>query len=78
MATKSMLEMVRFLLRSSPKGVFVLTRRIKQDPLEAFRSQMRLMGGSNEAPNVLAYARCKRLIFCKKQLKQVRGSNVLT
>ena len=46
MATKSMVEMVRFLLRSSPKGVFVLTRLINQDPLEAFFSRVRRMGGS--------------------------------
>ena len=36
MATRSTVEMVRILLRSSSKGVFVLTRRINQDPLEAF------------------------------------------
>ena len=69
--------MVRFVPRSSAKGMFVLTRRINQDPLKAFFSQVRRMGGSNEALNVLTYARCQRLISCKKQLKQVRGSNVL-
>ena len=49
-----------------------------QKALEAFSSQVRRMGGSNEAPNVLAYARCQRLISCKKRLKQVRGNDALT
>ena len=76
MASKAMSELVKYLLSASPPGSYVCTRRINQDPLEAFFGQVRRTGGSNEAPDVNSYGQYQNIISCMKQYKQVKGSNV--
>ena len=65
MTTKAIVELVRFLLKLFLKQ-YVLTKRLNQDPLEAFLSNIRRVGGTNEAPDVARYAQYQRLIAFKK------------
>ena len=67
MTTKTIVELVRFMLKSFSKR-YVLTKRLNQDPLEAFFSNIRRIGGTNEAPGVARYGQYQRLISFKKQL----------
>ena len=74
--TKSMVELIRFLLKNSPPNTYVLSRRINQDPLEAFFSQIRRAGGSTEVPDLLSYGHCHNLLSVKKQLNDIKNANV--
>ena len=51
----SFVEMTRFLLRkgeNDESGLFFLSERISQDPLENYFGNQRARGGRNEHPNV--------------------------
>jgi hypothetical protein len=47
----SFIEMTKFLLRLEP-GLFVLSDRISQDPIENYFGKQRARGGRNENPTV--------------------------
>ena len=50
-AVKSFVEMARYLL-SQEQGLFLLSEKISQDPLENYFGQQRARGGRNEHPNM--------------------------
>ena len=76
MTTLAIVELVRFLLKLFPKQ-YVLSKRLNQDPLEAFFSNIRRVGGTNVAPDIARYEQYQRLIACKKQPKQSTSANVV-
>ena len=46
--------MARYLL-SQKKGLFLLSERLNQDPLESFFGQQRARGGRTDNPNVRSF-----------------------
>ncbi|CAK8682451.1 unnamed protein product [Clavelina lepadiformis] len=74
--TMAIAELVKFLLEKSPEGSYVLTKRLNQDPLEAYFGHMRQTGRRNEVPDIHQYAQFENVIMCKKNIKSLKGSNV--
>ncbi|CAK8690457.1 unnamed protein product [Clavelina lepadiformis] len=72
----AIVELVKFLLENSPEGSYVLTKRLNQDPLEAYFGHMRQTGRRNEVPDIHQYAQFENVIMCKKNIKSLKGSNV--
>ena len=54
----------------------MLTKRISQDPIEAFFSQMRQIGRRNEMPDISQYSENLNIITWQKGVRQTKGSNV--
>ncbi len=50
----SFVEMAKFLL-SQQKGLFLLSERLNQDPLESFFGKQRVRGGRNDNPNARSF-----------------------
>ena len=48
----SFVEMAKCLLGDGSAGIFLLSERISQDPLENYFGQQRARGGRNENPNL--------------------------
>ena len=48
----SFVEMARLLLASKEDGLFLLSERFSQDPLENYFGKQRARGGRNENPNL--------------------------
>lgn len=80
MAVYSFIELGRYLL-SQKSGLFILSERFNQDPLEAFFGQQRSRGGRNDNPNVkqfLENAQAIRVqrslaIGCSRNVKRCRA-----
>ena len=51
-AVNSFVDMARYLLSQGQDGLFVLSERISQDPIENYFGQQRARGGRNENPSV--------------------------
>ncbi len=49
---KSFVEMGKYLLSDTSDGLFLLSERFSQDPLENYFGQQRARGGRNEHPNL--------------------------
>lgn len=49
---KSFVEMAKYLLAGGSAGLFFLSGKISQDPLENYFGQQRARGGRNENPNL--------------------------
>ena len=71
-----MVELIKHVLLNSPKGTFVLTKRLNQDPLEAYFSAMRYVGRRSEMPDVHQYCLYTNIIQCTKRIKHIKGSNI--
>lgn len=48
----SFVDLAKYLLSQGEDGLFLLSERISQDPLENYFGQQRARGGRNENPNV--------------------------
>ena len=62
----SFVEMARYLLSQKP-GLFLLSERFNQDPLESFFGQQRARGGRSDNPNVATFCIMLRLFKFKEQ-----------
>ena len=49
----SFVEMARLLLSNKEDGLFLLSERFSQDPLENYFGKQRARGGRNENPNLM-------------------------
>jgi len=76
LTTMAIVELVQELLETSPNGSYVITKRLNQDPLEAFFGQIRQLGRRNEMPNIVEYAQNHTIISWQKGIRHQKGSNV--
>lgn len=76
--TTAMLELIPLLLKNSPSGTYVMTKRLNQDPLEAFFGSIRQSGRRNENPDVNQYGQFQNILSMRKEIRSVKGSNVCT
>ena len=73
--TLAMIELIPYQISQAP-GSYVLTKRLSQDPIEAFFNQMRQIGPRNEMPDVSQYSKNLNIIIWQKGVCQTKGSNV--
>lgn len=74
-AVHSFIEMSRFLL-DQKKGLFILSERFNQDPLEAFFGQQRLRGGRSDNPSVKAFLENAQAIRVQRTIAYGCSRNV--
>ena len=51
-AVNSFVDMAKYLLSQGQDGLFMLSERISQDPLENYFGQQRARGGRNDNPSI--------------------------
>ena len=69
------MEIVRYLLSQKP-GLFLLSERFNQDPLESFFGQQRARGGRNDNPNVATFLHNTQAIQVQRKMAIGHGGNV--
>ena len=74
-AVYSFIEVSKYLL-SQKKGLFILSERFNQDPLEAFFGQQRLRGGRSDNPNVQRFLENAQAIRVQRSLAIGSSRNV--
>ena len=67
--------MSRYLL-SQKEGLFLLSERFNQDPLESFFGQQRARGGRSDNPNVAAFLHNAQAIRIQRTMAIGHGGNV--
>ena len=67
--------MTRYLLKQKP-GLFVLSERFNQDPLESFFGQQRARGGRSDNPNTKTFLHNAQAIRVQRSLAIGHGGNV--
>ena len=67
--------MARYLL-SQKKGLFLLSERLNQDPLESFFGQQRARGGRTDNPNVRSFLYNTQAIRVQRSMAIGHGGNV--
>lgn len=77
LTTMAIVNLIRTFLPLLPTNYYIITKRLNQDPLEAFFGQIRKSGGTCENPDLERYGHLQRIIGVRKDLKNTRGSNVL-
>ena len=71
----SFVELSRFLLSLKP-GLFLLTERFNQDPLESYFGKQRARGGRNDNPSVRSFLHNEQAIRVHRSLAIGHGGNV--
>ncbi len=71
----SFVEMTRYLLKQKP-GLFILSERFNQDPLESFFGQQRARGGRCDNPNVKRFLENSQAIRVQRSLAIGSSRNV--
>ena len=67
--------MTRQLLKQNP-GLFILSERFNQDPLESFFGQQRARGGRSDNPNTRTFLHNAQAIRVQRTLAIGHGGNV--
>ena len=67
--------MGRYLLSQKP-GLFLLSERLNQDPLESFFGQQRARGGRSDNPNVKTFLHNAQAIRIQRTMAIGHGGNV--
>ena len=67
--------MGRYLLPQKP-GLFLLSERLNQDPLESFFGQQRARGGRSDNPNVKTFLHNAQAIRIQRTMAIGHGGNV--
>ena len=67
--------MTRYLLKQKP-GLFILSERFNQDPLESFFGQQRARGGRSDNPNTKTFLHNAQAIRVQRTLAIGHGGNV--
>ena len=70
----SFVEMARYLLSQKP-GLFLLSERFNQDPLESFFGQQRARGGQSDNPNVATFLHNTQAIQVQRTMAIWHGGN---
>jgi hypothetical protein len=70
-----LVSFAKYLL-SQKKGLFILSERFNQDPLEAFFGQQRLRGGRSDNPNVQRFLENAQAIRIQRSLAIGSCSNL--
>ena len=71
----SFIELGKYLL-SQRKGLFLLSERLNQDPLESFFGQQRARGRRNDNPNVRSFLYNTQAIRVQRSMAVGHGGNV--
>ena len=71
----SFIELGKYLL-SQRKGLFFLSERLNQDPLESFFGQQRARGGRSDNPNVRSFLYNTQAIQVQRSMAVGHGGNV--
>ena len=71
----SFVDMARYLLCQKP-GLFLLSERLNQDPLESFFGQQRARGGRSDNPNVKTFLHNAQAIRVQRTMAIGHGGNV--
>ncbi len=71
----SFIEVSKYLL-SLKDGLFILSERFNQDPLESFFGQQRARGGRNDNPNVRMFMFNTQAIRVQRSMTIGDGGNV--
>ena len=71
----SFIEISRYLL-SQQDGLFLLSERFNQDPVEEFFGQQRARGGRCDNPNVLTFLHNAQAIRVQRTIAIGSGGNV--
>ena len=71
----SFVEMSKYLL-SQEKGLFILSERFNQDPLESFFGQQRARGGRSDNPNTRNFLYNTQAIRVQRSMAIGHGGNV--
>ena len=74
-AVYSFVEMARYLL-SQKSGLFLLSERFNQDPLESFFGQQRARGGRSDNPNAKTFLHNAQAIRVQRTMAMGHGGNV--
>lgn len=75
MSVCSFVEMARYLLSQKP-GLFLLSERFNQEPLESFFGQQRARGGRSDNPNVKTFLQNTQAIRVQQTVAIGDGGNV--
>ena len=67
--------MAKFLL-SQKEGLFLLSERLNQDPLESFFGKQRARGGRSDNPNVRSFLYNTQAIRVQRTMAIGHGGNV--
>ena len=67
--------MAQYLLSQKP-GLFLLSERLNQDPLESFFGQQRARGGRSDNPNVVTFLHNAQAILIQRTMAIGHGGNV--
>lgn len=67
--------MARYLLSQKP-GLYLLSERFNQDPLESFFGQQRARGGRSDNPNVKTFLQNAQAIRVQRTMAIGHGGNV--
>ena len=67
--------MAKFLL-SQKEGLFLLSERLNQDPLESFFGKQRARGGQSDNPNVRSFLYNTQAIRVQRTMTIGHGGNV--
>ena len=71
----SFIELAKYLLSQKP-GLFLLSERLNQDPLESFFGQQRARGGRCDNPSARSFAYNTQAIRVQRSLAIGHGGNV--
>lgn len=71
----SFVEMRKYLL-AQKKGLFILSERLNQDPLESFFGQQRQRGGRSDNPNARTFLYNTQAIRVQRSMAIGCGGNV--
>ena len=71
----SFVELSKFLL-SQKEGLFLLSERLNQDPLESFFGQQRAQGGRSDNPNARNFLYNTQAIRVQRSMAIGHGGNV--
>ena len=67
--------MAKFIL-SQKEGLFILSERLNQDPLESFFGKQRARGGRSDNPNVRSFLYNMQAIRVQRTMAIRHGGNV--
>ncbi len=76
-AVNSFVDMAKYLLSQEKDGLYLLSERISQDPLENYFGQQRARGGRNENPSIYQCVHNAAALRVQKSLalNPVRGNS---
>ena len=76
-AVNSFVDMAKYLLSQGQDGLFMLSERISQDPLENYFGQQRARDGRNDNPSILQCIHNAAALRVQKSLalNPVRGNS---